>query len=99
MNGKQGILKAINKVKGLDHDKQYPFKITFSRFMDPKQIKWIMNRPWSSEHEPDWMAESMMEQFGIVTAANIDVESIPTCNTIDEATSWWNSIEKMTSLN
>jgi len=52
------VIKAINNVPNLEHDKQYKFRINFRRFIsNPEHTYWISNLNDKKSYEPDWVEE------------------------------------------
>jgi len=89
--GKETILSSINKVLGLNSVSNESFQMTLSKFMTKKTIDIIESSHILEDFESDWLADYIAEQQGIEIIDRVDLENIPTFNSIPEAINWWNN--------
>lgn len=94
--GKDKLLSYIKKVPGLYKVKDGSWTMTIDSFLTDRTIGIFESNPniQVEEEMTDWLTDYMSKEYGVISTPTIDLNSIPSLDTINELNAWW---EKLTT--
>lgn len=88
--GKETIISNIKKVTKLERVKDRKYKYNFGKFMTKKTQEIILSANITEDIDTPWLDDHIAGVMGTEIIDRIDVESIPTFDSMAAAISWWN---------
>jgi len=88
--GKETIISNIKKVTKLERVKDRKYKYNFGKFMTKKTQEIILSANITEDIDTPWLDDHIAGVMGTEIIDRIDVESIPTLDSMAAAISWWN---------